>query len=354
MMRFSNEDHIHFLIEKEDSSLFAENTRTYYNSHWMNWDEVTRFIENVCTLHGRQDSVMESLCDAKNLLNFDERLRSRKKVLCVRGKVYASGGCGPFKRILLDEKDRREILILFCPTIDWDLSNLDADKYFILHEERDSVKLSKITQKALLYDLGGGFRFDEWSYSCSIAEDFLLYFMAAEEEQIRQGREKKLWIKVPPLGIGNGVYTWNNIHIGPLLIRPFYNGVYRALTTLLWTKIGVIDIVDISRYFSMTPMWPSSINGVRIEMRSGQDILDFSNCSDSFDACVICPGDAFAWPGNEFKDSCLNSMIGNNTSLRRMGSPLHNPYVLDKNTIVPVKIPHKFAVWWPPRLSEAR
>jgi hypothetical protein len=217
----------------------------------------------------------------------------------------------------------------------------------------------------MLLSLGQGYYFDENAYVSCVAEDVLLLLMSAEEEQLRQNRAEKVWIKLPPLGFGPGVFSWNGIHIGPLLVRSFFWGVLCALNAFEWSRIGVLEIVDISKQFSLTPNWPSVINGVQIVSGRRRDILDFSPSPSPspehietlpdislFDAAVVCPGDVFAWPGNELHDSCLNSMIGNNTSMRRMGSPSYNSSLQCDEVYVPVRVPLKLApynCWWPPR-----
>lgn len=352
---FSFNEYIHSQIENENSSLFEENTRVYYNSFWINKDQIYRFINNVCTTHSRKDFHMTSIIDPELLLNKKERLRARKHILALRCQIYALGGCGPFKRTLLLKEQQKEALILFFPVVDWDLNGLDAETFFILHENHERLK--RIRDKNMLKKLPGGYLFDENAYIYSVIEDIMLLLMSAEEEQLRQKRDKKLWIKLPPLGLGPGVYTWNGIHIGIDLIQPFFWGVLIALNAFQWTKIGVLEIADISKNFCITPQWPEKINNIEIVVKQQRDILDFSpvfnkNETD-YDPCIICPGDVFAWPGNEFHDTCLNSMIGNNTSMRRMGSPNSNISLQNSNVYVPIRIPMKQIFfnqsWWPPR-----
>jgi hypothetical protein len=349
---FSCSVEVQKLVEEDNLELYFENTRVYYNSFWIGKDHVLRYINNVCVTHARRDVHMISKIDPAELLTTTERLRARKHIVAMRSMIYAFGGCGPFPRTLLAEDQRREALILFAPTIDWDLPSLDAESFFILHHSNERVK--RIRDKSVLLPIGQGFYFDENAYTCCIAEDILLMFMTAEEEQLRQKRDKKLWIKLPPLGFGPGVFTWNGIHIGPLLVRSFFWGVLLALKTYEWSRIGVLEIVDITRNFSLTPNWPAEINGVRIVCGRRRDILDFTSSSGDeeieYDSAVVCPGDVFAWPGNELHDSCLNSMIGNNTSMRRMGSPENNPTLRNEDIYVPIRVPSKQISMgsWPP------
>ena len=377
---FSCNQDVQEAVESEDGSLYAEKTRVYYNSFWIAPDAVQKYVNNVCVTHARRDVSMTTVVAPNDLLSVKERLRARKRVLTVRSTVYALGGCGPFPRTILPKNEHVETLIVFFPTIDWDLKGLEAESFFILNKGHERMK--KIRDKGMLLSLGQGCYFDENAYACCVAEDVLLLLMAAEEEQLRQKRSKKLWIKLPPLGYGPGVYSWNGLHIGPLLVRSFFWGVLCALNSYDWTRIGVLEIVDITKHFSLTPNWPSVINGVQIVSGRLRDILDFSSSTNTvdgptssgptsssvppvtedpsttnqepslaeYDASVVCPGDAFAWPGNELHDSCLNSMIGNNTSLRRMGSPLYNSALQCANTFVPVRVPIKLQYfWWPPR-----
>jgi len=357
---FSCSSEVHEAVESENSNHFYERTRVYYNSFWISKDDIKRYVNNVCITHQRRDAHMTTFKDPAELLSKKEREKARKRVLAMRSTIYALGGCGPFPRTILAPKDRKEALILFSPTIDWDLQGLDAEQYFILQQSHERIK--RIRDKNMLLPLGFGYFFDENAYCCCVAEDVLLFLMAAEEEQLRQGRTEKLWIKLPPLGFGQGVYLWNGIHIGPLLIRSFFWGVLCALNSIEWSRIGVLEIVDVSKNFSLTPNWPLIVNGVQIVSGRRRDILDFSPDLilsttpdiNLHDACIVCPGDAFAWPGNEFHDSCLNSMIGNNTSMRRLGSPLYNIALNEDETYVPVRVPCKLAginCWWPPNLK---
>lgn len=353
-------------VESENEELYLNNTRVYYNSYWISKDHVKRYLNNVCVTHARRDAHMTSLHSVEQLLSKKERLRARKHIVAMRATMYAQGGCGPFPRILNGPEDRKEALILFFPTIDWDLKELEAENFFILHNSHERLK--RIRDKSMLLSLGQGYYFDENAYVSCVAEDILLLLMSAEEEQLRQNRAEKVWIKLPPLGFGPGVFSWNGIHIGPLLVRSFFWGVLCALNSFEWSRIGVLEIVDISKQFSLTPNWPSMINGVQIVSGRRRDILDFSPSPSPpspspehietlpdislFDAAVVCPGDVFAWPGNELHDSCLNSMIGNNTSMRRMGSPSYNSSLQCDEVYVPVRVPLKLApynCWWPPR-----
>ena len=356
---FSCSTEVHNAVESENSDFFGDRTRVYFNSLWISKDEIKRFVNNVCVTHQRRDAHMTSLTEPAELLSTKERARARKRVLAIRSIIYALGGCGPFPRTLLAPEDRKEALILFSPTIDWDLQGLDAEQYFILQHSHERMK--KFRDKNMLLPLGFGYFFDENSYSCCVAEDVLLLLMAAEEEQLRQKRTEKLWIKLPPLGFGPGVYSWNGLHIGPVLVRSFFWGVLCALNSIEWSRIGVLEIVDISKNFSLTPNWPLLVNGVNIVSGRRRDILDFSPDLipgtpdvNLHDACIVCPGDVFAWPGNEFHDSCLNSMIGNNTSMRRLGSPLYNAALNEEDTFVPVRVPWKTTSvnsLWPPNFK---
>jgi hypothetical protein len=354
---FSCSAEVQKLVEQDNLDTYFENTRVYYNSFWISKEHVLRYINNVCVTHARRDVHMITKLDSSKLLNQKERVRARKHIVAMRSQIYAFGGCGPFPRTLLPENLRKKVLLLFSPTIDWDLPSLDAESFFILHHTNERIK--RIRDKSVLLPLGQGYFFDENAYTCCIAEDILLLLMSAEEEQLRQKRQKKLWIKLPPLGFGPGVFSWNGIHIGPLLVRSFFWGVLLALKTYDWSRIGVLEIVDITRNFSLTPNWPNEINGVKIVCGRRQDILDFSlsqhqqdqEKDEQYDASVVCPGDVFAWPGNELHDSCLNSMIGNNTSMRRMGSPESNPNLQDEDIYVPIRVPSRQISFgsWPPR-----
>jgi hypothetical protein len=362
---FSCNTEIQNQIQNEDMNEFEEKTRVYYNSFWISNDQVQRYIQNVCVTHSRKDFHMTTLVHPDTLLNKKERLRARKHILACNSQIYAIGGCGPFFRTLLTPETQKRALILFFPVIDWDLQGLDAETFFILHEKHERYK--RIRDKSMLIRLPGGFFFDENAYIYSTVEDIMLLLMSAEEEQLRQKKSKKLWIKLPPLGLGPGVYTWNGIHIGTYLMQPFFWAVLIALNAFQWTQIGVLEIVDITKQFAITPTWPEKVNNIQIVVKQQRDILDFSPVSPNFnnifsnnnvniedyDPCIVCPGDVFAWPGNDFYDTCLNSMIGNNTSLRRMGSPFSNLSLQNSNVYVPVRVPIKqifnTQLWWPPR-----
>jgi hypothetical protein len=373
---FSCNKEIQNQIQNEDVNEYEEKTRVYYNLFWIAKDQVQRYIQNVCVTHSRRDFHMTTLVHPDTLLNKKERLRARKHILACTSKIYAIGGCGPFFRRLLTQEHQKSALILFFPVIDWDLPNLDAETFFILHEKHERYK--RIRDKSMLIRLPGGFFFDENAYIYNTVEDIMLLLMSAEEEQLRQKKSKKLWIKLPPLGLGAGVYTWNGIHIGTYLIQPFFWALLIALNAFQWTQIGVLEIVDITKQFAITPTWPEKVNNIQIVVKQERDILDFSPLSSSisvnndtnkevkdlyvqsampnieeYDPCIVCPGDVFSWPGNDFYDTCLNSMIGNNTSLRRIGSPFSNPSLQNSNVYVPVRVPMKqifnTQLWWPPR-----
>ena len=382
---FSCNKEIQYQIQNEDVNEYEEKTRVYYNLFWIAKDQVQRYIQNVCVTHSRRDFHMTTLVHPDTLLNKKERLRARKHILACTSKIYAIGGCGPFFRSLLSQDYQKSALILFFPVIDWDLQGLDTETFFILHEKHE--RYNRIRDKSMLIKLPGGFFFDKNAYIYNTVEDLMLLLMSAEEEQLRQKKSKKLWIKLPPLGLGPGVYTWNGIHIGIYLIEPFFWALLIALNAFQWTQIGVLEIVDITKQFAITPTWPEKVNNIQIVVKQQRDILDFSPLTtmynsmnntmnnlinndtnkdvkdssmqltgpkiEEYDPCIVCPGDVFAWPGNDFYDTCLNSMIGNNTSLRRMGSPFSNPFLQNSNVYVPVRVPIKqifgTQLWWPPR-----
>ena len=348
---YSTDPSVQGLVQNENQENYADKTRVYYNSFWISEQNVQRLVSNVCITHARRDTCMTSIINPEDLLSLEERMQARKKVITMRSTIYAVGGCGPFLRQVLPKHLQTEILILFSPTIDWDLRGLDAETFFIIH--------NRMPKQRILH-IGNDLFLDDHAYAACIAEDVTLLLMAAEEEQFRQKRDKKLWIKLTPLGIGHGVYLWNGIHIGPFLIRAFFHGVLSALNALEWKKIGAVEIVDITKQNALTPLWPSKVNNIHIVTKRKRDVLDFRNSSicleeddtvleSDFDAALVCPGDVFAYPGNEFYDTCVNSMIGNNTSMRRMGNPLHNTAFSKKDTYVPIRVPA--SNWWPARCA---
>lgn len=79
------------------------------------------------------------------------------------------------------------------------------------------------------------------------------------------------------------------------------------------------------------------INGVRVVHAMRRSLLQFSAEELAGYTCgVVNAGDAFALPGNEYGFCSVESMLGDNTTMRRGQVYLHNPWLLDERTHVPV------------------
>lgn len=163
------------------------------------------------------------------------------------------------------------------------------------------------------------------------------------------------YLQLPAVGLGFFANYLLQQSIANLLLPFFLAGLREAITQHPggWPNIAIIEMCDFTSEgsFRLLDLESGSRSDAaaaassfapvpRVLHGHRRSLLHFEHPTLSTYICgVVNAGDCFCIPGNEHGYASVESMLGENTSMRRGQSYVHNPRLLDKQRFVAVKSP---------------
>ncbi|MDX1902241.1 MAG: hypothetical protein SFW66_09635 [Gammaproteobacteria bacterium] len=310
-------------------------------------------------------------------LSPDERIQARKKIIASRALISRFGGY-PANSMITTLRKPYEAYIFTMAGMQFENAKLDyktcivdaynhPEKYQALQKEFASEKnellpfeyiplktglFRYIQRDASTGNFTTGFSLKNAillhrdTYFKTLVEDFTLLFASAEK--MTEGN-KKMYFKLPLIGMGYFARIEGCYDIRNYLIPIFLSALRRALEKQTFKHLHTIEIpifeeetaqiVDV--FFRENSF---DINNIKVIFTPREDILDFTDVdSKEYDLCVLNPGDANSFPGNEIGLSkngptSVESAIGNNTDIRYVQNHLLNPNITQRENWIGVAI----------------
>lgn len=203
-----------------------------------------------------------------------------------------------------------------------DMARMRMGFSFLSRNEKGKFYTSLFKRNAIV--------FLDKAYERYIYEDVALLLTAVNESAKEAG--KPAFLKATAIGMGffaklNCQYDIRH-HLYPYYLRAFRD----LLKTGRFPHIAQVEFpifTELFEEFYENILNEDTYGGVSVK-QSGRDVLDFSPAEqERFYTCIVNPSDANSLPGNEWGYASVESMIGNNTSLRFDQVHLMNPLVLE-------------------------
>lgn len=257
--------------------------------------------------------------------------------------AFASGGFpndgrNPFRRY--PDGKPRPILLLHqaLPSLDHPL--MEGGSLIALSPDNPSP------EHAVLIDSEKGVWFFPESYKSMLGRDLEALLIAARSEAERS--KTKLWLKIPPLAAMVWTYLPFGTSIGDSKCVEYFSEALSGAVLALEgaeTWLGGLELPDFTPEgsYRLSDEAVKHLEGMKISVRQGKDksrdLLAFDADETEFRNAVAIGGSCFAMPGNQRDYSTLESMVANNTTMRRDGSWVFNPFLLDPRNYIPIVRP---------------
>ena len=353
----------------EDAKSLNKSFRVFYLERYIDLTEIRKLITHVpyiCTAGDSfiqtQDLKVQSSLEAARgnfpgLIENQERRLSRSKCIVSVAKCYAIGG---YKSQLkpLEKSHIFECVVVSGAGPQFEAPYLDyAD--FIFTKQSHTSRLSryahfgdvpekwedivKAAEKGLDFiKIGSGaYIFHKAGYLTSMTECMHLW-LCAFDQMVRQFRNTRLgYFKISAIGCGFfSNVAEAGINIGTTLMPILVKATEAALGSNVYPSIGCVEFCDFSGDRSFAPSTELIKNGNRdIHLIHGprSDVLDFSKeVMKDYVLGLLNPSDCFACVGNETRYLSVESMIGDNTTIRSTQCYIWNEQALDEDKYIPV------------------
>ncbi|RUR20695.1 type IV secretion protein Dot [Legionella sp. km535] len=180
--------------------------------------------------------------------------------------------------------------------------------------------------------------FQSEAYFRHLLEDTSLLLTSVNDAAKSTGRPA--FLKATAVGMGFFAKIDGHYDIQHMLYPYFLRAFRKLLNEQSYPWIAKVEFPLFSerqhmQFESVFEDYKSSIEVIR----TGRDVLQFTEKeTDIYFPCAVNPSDAFAYTGNEWGFGSVESMIGNNSSLR-FDQVIHaNPLLLDIKHHIPVRI----------------
>ena len=355
----------------EHAKSFNSSFRVYYLPRYIAKSEIRRLITQVpyiCTagdsyIQTQDLEVQESLSAAREnfpgLINNQERRLSRCKCIASIAKCYAVGG---FKSKVkpLPKSEIFDCIVVSGAGPQFEATYLDfAD--FILTEESHRNRLSRYShfghiseswtdivkaaeKKEDFTPIGSGgsieFVFHKGGYLVSMAECMHLWLTAFNDMVPMVSKRKSGYLKISAIGCGFfSDVARANTNIGTILMPILVKATETALKQHQYQSIAVIEFCDFSKTGAFAPT-QKEISSVELIHGPRADILDFSSeVKEEMVMGLLNPSDCFACIGNETQYLSVESMIGDNTTIRSTQCYIWNEQCLNEEKYIAVGDP---------------
>jgi len=190
-------------------------------------------------------------------------------------------------------------------------------------------------------------------YKSTMARTVGLVLEAAKAEAKRL--DTRFWLKLPPLGAS----VWTYLPFGSVIphgtcVNLFREAVEQALLSVdskgapVSMFLVAVELPDFTSTEAYTPSLefqaklsvPVVAGRCRardlLKIAPKEDAKEIGSKTDAFDYCVVVSGNGVAVPGNGRHYFSLDSMVGNNTSLRRDGCWIYNKQLVNVANYVPI------------------
>ena len=360
-------------VSSEESTEHAKNLngtfRVFYLEIYIKKAEIRRLITHVpyiCTAGDShiqtqdlkiQPSLEETRKRFPDLIRNEERRLSRSKCIASVAKCYATGGyksqvkplekskifncivisgAGPqFEASYLDYAD-------FIFTKDSHSSRLARYAHFgdVPSKWEDIVKAAQ-EQEGFIKIGPGDYIFHMSGYLTSMTECMHLW-LSAFDQMVNQLSTTQLgYFKISAIGCGFfSDVAGAGTNIGTTLMPTLVKATETALKANSYPSIASVEFCDFSRDGAFAPTTRYIENdGREIKLIHGprSDVLDFSEkTKNDFVVGLLNPSDCFACVGNETRYLSVESMIGDNTTIRSTQCYIWNEQALDEEKYVPI------------------
>lgn len=163
--------------------------------------------------------------------------------------------------------------------------------------------------------------------------------------QVQRPRAQKGWLQLPMIGMGFFAQYMCEFSCTSVILPLFVQALDQYLHKRLniegkqFRRLRVLEMCDFSRDFSFR-LPQSTYGDLRIVHSPRRSLLEFSEEADAGYLCgVVNAGDVFALPGNERSYGSVESMLGENTSMRRTQVYCNNSHLMRPSKYIPVKSP---------------
>ena len=351
--------------ESEEAARELKNTvRLYYSSKYIKPSELPNLIVRVpfvCIAGDShivtQDQVQRAFDDAKaafRLISNEERRLSRNKCTASVAKVYATGG---YKTTLkpLPKDDSFECIVISGAGPQFEAVYLDYADFIITPE--GSKRLSQYAhlgeipdkwQEVLEACKDGSGRFSELDgydvvfhragYLASMTECMHLWLTAFNDMVTRTGNGRTGYMKISAIGAGFFSDVADiGINIAYLVMPLLQEAVEAAIMNHTYSHIAALEFPDFSGKDLFRPRRPE-VKGIKLIHAPRQDVMEFSeDVRKQYVLGILNPGDCFACVGNELGYSSVESMIGNNSTIRTTQCYIWNECILDERNYISVE-----------------
>jgi hypothetical protein len=185
--------------------------------------------------------------------------------------------------------------------------------------------------------------FSSEAYTRHLLEDTSLLLTSVNEAAKEVG--KPALLKATAVGMGFFARINGSCEIDYLLYPYFLRAFKKLLTEQSYPWIAKIEFPTFNelQQHQFDGVFENYSNPVQV-IQTGRDVLKFSAAeTEQYFPCAINPSDAFAYIGNEWGFGSVESMIGNNSSLRFDQVPHANPLLLQSQHHIPISIKPDFS-----------
>lgn len=266
-----------------------------FNSLWSTTEDQIEMQTKLAVRHDFGDtlSILEDKtelrgpCEHNDYASNELRIKTRKRAVLCEINAHHSG-FGQYKK-----KNDVDVLCSFLCVPDWQAKGLDVETYFL---RRDTYANGpKI----------GHYTFEFGNYMSSIYEDAKMCLNALKACSINT--ERKLHLKIAPLGIGPTIKTVEGDFIAPFVVPCYLLAMQFVLSELVDdTWIDTLEFVDFTKTLSPFIIKPN----VRV-ITGSRDVLDFQGHTAV--PSILVPCDSFLKVGYGTKS--VVSTIANNSNL---------------------------------------
>ncbi|MCJ1326756.1 hypothetical protein MMC10_003421 [Thelotrema lepadinum] len=352
----------------EDAKRLNQTFRVFYLQRYIERSEIRKLVTHVpyiCTAGDSfiqtQDLKIQSSLEAARksfpgLIDSEERRLSRSKCIASGAKCYAIGGYKS-KVKPLGKTDIFDCIVISGAGPQFEAPYLDyAD--FIFTKRSHTSRLPKyahfgdvpekwedIVKAAeegsnFIKTGSGKHMFHKTGYLTSMTECMHLW-LSAFNQTIRQFGMRKGYFKISAIGCGFfSDVAGAGVNIGTTLMPILVKATEAALRANSYPAIGCVEFCDFSGDGSFAPTTGCIKNGeqeIRLIHGPRSDVLDFpKEVVKDYVLGLLDPSDCFACVGNETRYLSVESMIGDNTTIRSTQCYIWNEQALDEDKYIPV------------------
>jgi len=255
-----------------------------------------------------------------DLISNEERVLSRRKIICTPVQVIAKGGYphGHDEVKLLSNQKRVIMLSVLGPQLD---TQDKFDHSYFISSNKNGVKF-----------------LDQPLFFRSAVLDVYLWMHGFNEMVKLQNDGRQGLLKVAKVGAGFFAKVPDlKEHQGDNVTSCLWKAFHFIMTQVKFSHIAVVEFL----FFDSIDQGQEQIGKYEVRYNT-TDILNISKKDyKEYNIGITNPSDAWSCVGNEMGYDSLEAMLGNNTTLRLNQVYHWNKNLLDQNNYHPVKMPSK-------------